>query len=792
MKKILFNIGCAFAATLLLGACSDTETLVDNVVTNNGETPENAIAFSTYMGKSGQETRAGYEGSMTTERLKDFGLTNGFGVFAYYTPLNTDKYTYWNSIDNATDKHVLNTNYTSSREPNFMYNQQVKWNNGLDNSYITKWTYSPIKYWPNDFQNGAVDDQPNDQATDPAKGSGQYGHVSFFAYAPYVFFTPTNGKEKAASATDGYDVESTQKGTVGQGITNVTTNAANGDPIIDYVMATDGKNVDLLWGTADNTSVNVVGTAQAGSYTGYGTLTSDTYENASKYPVNINLTKQTTGGTINFAFKHALAKVGGSPNPNLPSTVQNGLMVVLDLDDMRGAETGGEIEIKDGKVLTKVTIKEIKITNDLNGDGTVKDDVNTDPKEWAKNKGQLNLATGEWGNVEAAKNSEDASNVITHIIANTSASPSAELNTLLDENTFDADGSTGGIQKNANWFTVGAAAHTGSPGVTTEPQNVYKEETSPLVFFPGTTPKLLFQIDYIVRTYDENLKKGYSEVEQVIKKVITLPELEMNKQYNILIHLGLTSVKFTASVSDWDIDRESTDTDLDNELDLKVEDVYLPINVGSLVTTYTSTQMASTVNTFTASAQFFGQNGGTDVTPTYSLENVTPAGWITVSGTTFTISANESFANRTATINASYTPAGGSQAHTTTTNIIQYGRIPSSAVLTFTTTPTLTNIAAAGSTVAGALGTNVTKATITYKEADSNGSATGDNATKDVTTGITYAYLDDTTGKTATWVNTSTDDIVVNANTTSKARSATLYIQVDGKYIPTTTKITQN
>jgi hypothetical protein len=49
----------------------------------------------------------------------------------------------------------------------------------------------------------------------------------------------------------------------------------------------------------------------------------------------------------------------------------------------------------------------------------------------------------------------------------------------------------------------------------------------------------------------------------------------MNKYYSLLMHLGLTSVKFTATVSNWtdatigDGDGNTTD---DN-------DVYLPINV---------------------------------------------------------------------------------------------------------------------------------------------------------------------------------------------------------------------
>ena len=137
------------------------------------------------MGKS-NVTRAGYKGAITTTELKEVGTgkTNGFGVFAYFT--GSDTYNTYN-YNNASTLHVAN----------FMYNQQVKWQTGTEyEGYVNgegtggsagAWTYTPIKYWPNEVQNGSVDDQNNDAANDPATGSSTYGgNVSFFAYAPYV------------------------------------------------------------------------------------------------------------------------------------------------------------------------------------------------------------------------------------------------------------------------------------------------------------------------------------------------------------------------------------------------------------------------------------------------------------------------------------------------------------------------------------------------------------------------------------------------------------------------------
>lgn len=75
----------------------------------------------------------------------------GFGVFAYYTGA-----TAWESAK-------------TSATPNFMYNQKVTYSSG--------WTYSPVKYWPND-------NNPADNTG--ATGSQGHSYVSFFAYAPYT------------------------------------------------------------------------------------------------------------------------------------------------------------------------------------------------------------------------------------------------------------------------------------------------------------------------------------------------------------------------------------------------------------------------------------------------------------------------------------------------------------------------------------------------------------------------------------------------------------------------------
>ena len=154
MKTSRF-LGLVALATLTLGSCSN-----DEVVNNYSQ--DNAIQFGTYMGRD-----AVSRGSIiTTESLKADG--NGFGVFAYY---HQDDYTAGETFS-----------------PNFMNNEQVKWTpatattaEGETEGETTttqdgSWTYSPVKYWPNN----------------------EGDKLSFIAYAPYKedFTFPTNGKLK--------------------------------------------------------------------------------------------------------------------------------------------------------------------------------------------------------------------------------------------------------------------------------------------------------------------------------------------------------------------------------------------------------------------------------------------------------------------------------------------------------------------------------------------------------------------------------------------------------------------
>lgn len=68
-------------------------------------------------------------------------------------------------------------------------------------------------------------------------------------------------------------------------------------------------------------------------------------------------------------------------------------------------------------------------------------------------------------------------------------------------------------------------------------------------------------IDYYVNTTDVSLSKGYSRVENKITKTITGFAPEAGKNYTLLLSLGMTSVKVSATVADW-TDGSSTQVDL--------------------------------------------------------------------------------------------------------------------------------------------------------------------------------------------------------------------------------------
>ena len=382
------------------------------------------------------------------------------------------------------------------------------------------WNYDLIKYWPNDITNGGSTAAP-----------GTQNKISFFAYAPY---TPD---EVVSSGT---------------GLTSLPENTEK-DPIVGYRLASDRETVDLLWGTTDAT--------------GYADVTGGT--NAPKTltggigPVNVDIKKMKTGDKIKFLFKHALAKFGGSVSEEDPNDKKDksksGLQIVLDVDNIDAST--GVFKKED----TKVTVKSITIVN--NGDENLGEgDLDGSSHSVIYSTGKLNLTTGVF---ETNKGATDETTKINHSIVQEGQSGSATLNKSIAE---PSSVSTWDNLKDVD-------------GVLTTTKNVYENEENPLVFLPGTKPSFKITIEYIIRTHDTKLPNGqYSEaVQKITKNVALATAVESNKKYNLIIHLGLTSIKFEANVQEWETGKKQTGVDSDGNpiygSDDVNEKVHLPINV---------------------------------------------------------------------------------------------------------------------------------------------------------------------------------------------------------------------
>lgn len=151
--------------------------------------------------------------------------------------------------------------------------------------------------------------------------------------------------------------------------------------------------------------------------------------------------------------------------------------------------------------------------------------------------GTINLHTGVWTPSE----NENINTTITKDKINTSISDptGADLDIIKEPGILDGK------------------------GLTTNEANVIKDNAS-CYFIPATTPKITITIKYWVRTKDKKLALGITNVSQTIKKDITFTNsFEANKQYNLILGIGLTEIKFNAEVTDWDSEIQTNPEQVD-------------------------------------------------------------------------------------------------------------------------------------------------------------------------------------------------------------------------------------
>ncbi len=494
MKQTKFFMMAAAAA--LFAACSsESDSIIADAQLATAQTEQVAVSFDSYINRG--TTRAGAVGDITTDYMKNTSYVTsagkaGFGVFGYYT--NADTY---------------DQNFT----PNFMYNQQVKWDG-------SKFAYSPIKYWPNEFGSYAASDDID--------------KVSFFAYAPFVTVEPTTGKVKDNS-TKTYALDN---GDTSYGIVGMKRNNATGDPMIKYIsnLYTD-QQVDLLWGTAPQTTwnwKNTVGTMDQSIAAGNPWLNI-------QHPV-VTSTSWDAAQKVTFDFKHSLARLN--------------VTVDTKADDTDAADVEEPANTK--VYIRSVTFEGFDTKGALNLNNTTAGIAlwyNFDCVD------ELPLAVGNEVIVkDGRRDGKEGINPDTKEYA--AINPNFVQSTVWD----DGDAKPGVTGDAGNLFCKADGTEAAAP-------------TNPLYVIPNGDP-LKVTIEYDVLTADANLagklndgKTNGSVVKNVITRYITIGssatgspskpgtfgvaegngiKLANGKQYTISLHLGLNSVQFNASVTPWD------------------------------------------------------------------------------------------------------------------------------------------------------------------------------------------------------------------------------------------------
>ena len=459
MKRIATFIFLATA--LMLASCNIKIDVPDEDVQKSEPT---AVGFGVYMNR-GVTTKAGYVGELTTDILKEFA--GGFGVFGYYGN---------------------GAMYNETMKPDFMYNQQVKYETPTGSTGV--WTYSPIKYWPNEFGEAA--------------GNEVADRLSFFAYAPYVAVTPSTG------IVTGDDED---------GILGMTRNISAGDPQVMYgARLQPGGGVDLCWGVAAN------------NFTSSVDGNNNKIDKGKPY---INLIKPKTGDKIAFEFNHALTQ----------------LNVQIDADIDVESHAASSL---DGR--TRVYVRSVSFTGfALRGSLNLNSEAGNPAWSDISGTGRLRrepvtIYDGRTDGLEGVESAVDVNEtpaVLSPIIIQ-----SKKFGQETSEESMGVTNTT--VNLFANYDTTSdhslPVANPDAPvmvipiaGVPLTVTIVYDIETE--------DPNLAgFLSDGVTR----GLSMENKITKSIQLSTGGNMTLESGKKYVIGLHLGLTSVKFDAQVADWD------------------------------------------------------------------------------------------------------------------------------------------------------------------------------------------------------------------------------------------------
>ena len=429
------------------------------------------VSFSTYMGNMGR-TRAGATGEATNATLQ----TNGFGAFSLYT------------------SNALWSAYARNTPFNFMWNQPVNWDETLT-GLVTKWTYDPVKYWPND-------NQPADDQNPPAQGSQTHSYLQFFAYAPFVRATdlPATGRSNATA----------------DGIVELSANTVDADKAIIYYRTSRTKpfsldeSVDLLWATK---------------------------QNCYKYdPTNDTYDDGRVTDRVQLIFKHAQTLVEVKVKALVDRTKDHTSPAYSD-------------QVDDN---TRIFLSSVNITTpDYYPEGILMIAPDATIPTWdytgldALKKSALRFGSDVDPDLTAVNNTKDIDNI--------KAALRYEAPNIPTNRDWDGEDAETGL---TDLETAQADFAAMSAGVTATEENLANSYDMFLIPPTDNTRALAVHAVYHVLTLDPqltlNTTKYYSDVTNDITATLNNDDFhfEPSKQYKLLLYLGLTSVKFEVYVLD--------------------------------------------------------------------------------------------------------------------------------------------------------------------------------------------------------------------------------------------------
>ena len=424
--------------------------------------------------------------------------------------------------------------------------------------------------------------------------------LTFFAYAPYVPVNISTGiAQQSGSPLD--DLET--------GIISLTRNTALGDPYVKYCVSFDPeKCVDLCFGVAKE------------DFTSSVDGNKNSVEAGMPY---IDVKKPKLSDRIFFDFKHALAQLN--------------VQIDADVDEMIHGTTN-PLAAKTKIYVREVTFEGFADKGMLNLNSEAKTDDYT-PK-WVDLSGINEIKTGKVTIYDGRRNGREGQ-------VNAEA-PNEKPQNLNPKIISDAGNTTPGV-----------------PATTLVNLFEGENESASVLVIPTEEP-LSVTIVYDVETEDNNLatflsdgKKHGSTVENRITKAITLNgnplKLAAGKSYVVNLHLGMTSVKFDASVTDWQTITPAGNADL-------------PVNApsASAVAGTTPTPVEITIPAGSSEGTFRVTGLNPEATVT-----ITPSDGVTVTGApyttdkdgtvtiSYTVSANNTIINKPKTLTVATSGVSG-------------------------------------------------------------------------------------------------------------------------------------